>query len=123
MMMSPKNEASLEALFDEARQELEGEAITAQVMAGTRNRLLRMAAMALSAAIVVLLVGWYLFAGPLLEFAVLLSQFLTNPLVDLGEGWLGLVFLPINNLASVLVLSTKLSLLAWKKLTGSALIR
>jgi hypothetical protein len=92
-------------------------------MTRTRNRLLTLLGSGALLSLVVLLVGWYVFAGPLLEFAVLISQFLTNPLIDLGEGWLALVFLPVNNIASILVLSGKLSLLAWKKLTGSSLIR
>ena len=122
-MMTEYRDPTIEKLFREAQRELADEAITERVMAGTRQRLVRMAALALAGSVVVLLVAWYLFAGPLLEFAVLISQFLTNPLIDLGEGWLALVLLPINNIASILVLSTKLSLLAWKKLTGSSLIR
>ena len=122
-MMTEYRDPTIEKLFREAQRELADEAITERVMAGTRQRLVRMAALALAGSVVVLLVAWYLFAGPLLEFAVLISQFLTNPLFDLGTGWLALVLLPINNIASILVLSTKLSLLAWKKLTGSSLIR
>lgn len=122
-MMAELHDAKLESLFAEAKCDLEGEAITAQVMTGTRNRLLRMAVVGLSAAVVILLAAWYLFAGPLLDFALLVSGFLTDPLFDLGEGWLELVFLPVNNIASILLLSTKLSLLAWKKLTGTSLIR
>lgn len=122
-MMSDIREPSLEAMFSEANRDLEGEAMTAQVMAGTRNRLVRKAAIALVGTIVVLLAMWYVFAGSLLEFAVLLSQALTNPLVDLGEGWLTLAFMPVNNIASLSVLVLKGGLLAWKKLTGSTLIR
>ena len=122
-MMTEYRDPTIEKLFREAQRELADEAITERVMAGTRQRLVRMAALALAGSVVVLLVAWYLFAGPLLEFAVLISQFLTNPLIDLGEGWLALVLLPINNIASILVLTTKVSLLAWKKLTGSSLIR
>ena len=115
--------AKLESLFAEAKCEFEGEAITAQVMSRTRNRLFTLLGSGVLLGLVALLFGWYVFAGPLLEFAVLVSDFLTNPLIDLGEGWLALVLLPINNIASILVLSTKVSLLAWKKLTGSSLIR
>ena len=122
-MMTEYRDPALEELFRAAQRDLADETVTERVMAGTRQRLVRMAALALAGSVVVLLVAWYLFAGPLLEFAVLISQFLTNPLIDLGEGWLALVLLPINNIASILVLSTKLSLLAWKKLTGSSLIR
>lgn len=122
-MMAELHDAKLESLFAEAKCDFEGEAITAQVMSRTRNRLFTMLGSGALLGLVALLIGWYVFAGPLLEFAVLVSEFLTNPLVDLGEGWLALVFLPINNIASILVLATKVSLVAWKKLTGSSLIR
>jgi hypothetical protein len=122
-MMAELHDARLESLFAEAQHELEGEAITAQVMTRTRNRLFTLLGGGALLGLVVLLIGWYVFAGPLLEFALLVSEFLTNPLIDLGEGWLALVLMPINNLASIVVLTAKLSLVAWKKLTGSALIR
>lgn len=122
-MMAELHDARLESLFAEAKRDLEGEAITAQVMSRTRNRLFTMLGGGALLGLVALLVGWYVFAGPLLDFAVLVSELLTNPLVDLGEGWLALVLLPVNNIASILVLSTKVSLLAWKKLTGTSLIR
>lgn len=122
-MMTEYRDQVLESLFDEANRELEGEAITARVMARTRNRLVKMAASAISLTLVVLLLSWYVFAMPLLEFAVLVSQFITNPLVDLGEGWLALAFLPVNNIASLSVLLAKASLMAWKKLTGTTLVR
>jgi hypothetical protein len=122
-MMTEYRDQVLESLFDEANRELEGEAITARVMARTRNRLVKMAASAISLTLVVLLLSWYVFAMPLLEFAVMVSQFITNPLIDLGEGWLALAFLPVNNIASLSVLLAKASLMAWKKLTGTTLVR
>ena len=122
-MMSEFHDPKIESLFSEARHELEGDVITERVMAGTRKRLLGRAAAGAVTALVLLLVGWYLFALPLLDFAVMISQFLTNPLVDLGGGWLALVFMPINNLASISVLLLKGLLMAWKKLTGAALVR
>ena len=122
-MMNELRDPGLEALFSEAKLELEGDAMTARVMAGTRNRLVRMAAAGVTAALIALLVGWYVFAGPLLEFAVLISQFLTNPLFDLGEGWLALAFLPVNNAASLTVLAAKGFHLLWKKITGATFLR
>lgn len=122
-MMSEYRDPALETLFSEANQELEGETITAQVMSRTRNRLVTLAAGGALLTLAVLLIGWYVFSVSLLEFAVLISQFLTNPLINLGEGWMGLVFLPINNLASLSVLLTKISLTAWKRLTGTSLLR
>jgi hypothetical protein len=82
-----------------------------------------MAAGAIAFSLIAALTAWSLVGISLLEFAVLVSQFLTNPLVELGEGWLALVFLPVNNLASILVAATKLSLMGWKKLTGASLVR
>lgn len=122
-MMAEFHDANLKTLFAEAKRDYEGEAITAQVMARTRNRLFTMAAGGTLLGVAALLIAWYVFAGPLLDFAVLVSQFLTNPLIDLGEGWLALVFMPINNLASITVALGKLALMGWKRLTGSSLIR
>ena len=122
-MMTEHRDPALAALFEQANRELEGEALTAQVMSRTRNRLAVMAGGAALLTVAALLVAWQVFAMPMLEFAVMVSQFLTNPLIDLGEGWLGLVFLPINNLASLVVLAAKGVMLGWKKLTGTSLIR
>ena len=122
-MMTETRDPLLQSLFDEARQDFEGEVMTSNVMAQTRYRLLTMAAATVSAGLVVLLLSWYLFAMPLLDFAVLVSQFFTNPLVDLGEGWLALFLMPVNNIASLTVGGAKLAHLAWKRLTGASLIR
>lgn len=122
-MMAEFRDPNLESLFAEAKRDYEGEAITEQVMAKTRNRLVSKAAAGTAFSLVVMLAAWHVFAGPLLDFAVLVSQFLTNPLVDLGEGWLALVLMPINNIASISVALGKLSLMAWKSLTGTSLLR
>ena len=73
--------------------------------------------------VVAVLIAWQVFSMPMLEFAVMVTQFLGKPLFDLGDGWLGFVFLPINNLASLFVLTAKGAMLGWKKLTGTSLIR
>jgi hypothetical protein len=122
-MMTDSRDPVLQSLFEQARMDLDGADLTASVMSRTRRRLAVMAAGALAAALVVALAAWTLVGTSLLEFAVLVSQFLTNPLIELGEGWLALVFLPVNNLASILVASTKLALMGWKKLTGASLVR
>ena len=122
-MMTDTRDPVLLELFDNARQEFEGQDMTAKVMVKTRKRLATMAAVAATAGLLVLLISWHLFSMPLLEFAVLISQFLTNPLLDLGEGWIALAVLPINNFASIAVLLTKVLLMSWKKLTGTTLVR
>ena len=122
-MMTEHRDPALEALFEQANRELEGEALTAQVMARTRNRLAMILGGAALVTVVAVLIAWQIFAMPMLEFAVLVTQFLGNPLLDLGDGWLGFVFLPINNLASLTVLTARGAMLGWKKLTGTSLLR
>jgi len=122
-MMTEYRDQSLQALFQDAERELEGEVITSEVMARTRNRLLFLAGGGAILFLAALLAGWLILAVPLLEFAILVSNVLTQPLIDLGQGWLGLAFLPVNNPASVLVLSARVALTAWKKFTGASLLR
>ena len=81
-----------------------------------------MAGGAISLALVILAGIWLTIGIPLLEFAVLISQVFTTALVDLGEGWLALVFMPVNNIASLFVLSGKAILMAWKKLISASFL-
>ena len=121
--MTELRDPLLQSLFEQARQDLDGAELTAHVMSATRKRMLALGAAAVVAAAAVLLSAWVFLSMPLLEFAVLVSQFLTNPLVELGEGWLALVFLPVNNIASIAVLAGKLGLMGWKKITGASRLR
>ena len=115
-MITDNQDQLLKSVFAEARQELDGEALTSRVMAKTRRVLYMLSAGVLSIAVVLVGGVWLIFGMPLLEFAVLVSQFLTMTLIDLGEGWLALVFTPLNNIASLLVVGAKGIHLAWKKL-------
>ena len=115
-MITDNQDQLLKSVFAEARQELDGEVLTSRVMAKTRRVLYMLSAGVLSIAIVLVGGAWLIFGMPLLEFAVLVSQFLTMTLIDLGEGWLALVFTPLNNIASLLVVGAKGIHLAWKKL-------
>lgn len=119
-MIMENQDQLLQTAFAEARQDLDGEALTERVMAKTR-RLLYLLASGVFALAAMLLVGtWLIFGLPLLEFALLISQFLTMTLIDLGEGWLALVFMPINTVASVFVVTAKAIHLGWKKLSGAS---
>lgn len=115
-MMTGDRDKLLRAAFAEARQNLDDEVFTARVMTRSRNLLYALAGGAISLALVILAGVWLTIGVPLLEFAVLISQVFTTALVDLGEGWLALVFMPVNNIASLFVLSGKAILMAWKKL-------
>jgi len=114
-MITDNQDQLLQSVFAEARQDLEDEALTSQIMAKTRRLLFKLIAGVLSIAVVLLVGVWLIFGMPLLEFAVLISQFFTMTLIDLGEGWLALVFMPVNNIASLAVVSAKAIHLGWKK--------
>jgi hypothetical protein len=118
-MITDNQDQLLQTVFAEARQDLDGEALTSRVMAKTRRVLYMLAAGVLFIAVVLVVGVWLLLGMPLLEFAVLISQFLTTTLIDLGEGWLALVFTPLNNIASLLVVGAKAIHLAWKKLLSA----
>jgi len=120
-MMTNNQDKLLQSVFAEARQDLDDEALTTRVMAKTRRVLYMLVAGTLSLVIVLLAGFWLIFGLPLLEFAVLISQFLTMTLIDLGEGWLALVFMPVNNIASLVVITVKAIHIGWKKVTGASL--
>jgi hypothetical protein len=121
MMTTNDLDPGLKALFAQAEQDLDGEALTARVVAKTRNvKLLALASVA-SLALLTVLGVWFYLSIPLLDFAVLVSNLLSVSLVDLGQGWLGLIFLPINNLASLLLLTVKGFLMLYKWIIGAGL--
>ena len=118
--MTESYDPLLQNLFAEARQELDGEVLTSRVMAKTRRFRYLLLTSGISAVLLILAVAWLIFAIPLLEFAVLLSQGLTMTLIDLGEGWLALVLMPVNNIASLCVISAKAIHLGWKKILNAS---
>ena len=119
-MMTNSPDQLLQSMFAEARQDLDGEALTARIMAKTRRVLYLLAAGVISLALVLLAGAWLIFGIPLLEFAALISQVLTMGLIDLGEGWLALVFTPINNIASLIVITARAIHIGWKKVNGAS---
>lgn len=122
-MMNELHNPVLQNLFDEARQDLTDDALTSRILTHTRKRYYTLIAGGILVSLVILVSAWLIFAMPLLEFALMISRFFTNPLIDLGEGWLTLVFMPVNNIASLAVLLAKGALMGWKKLTGATLLR
>ena len=69
---------------------------------------------------VLLLVSTLLFALPFQELAALIAQGLTISLVDLGDSWIAWVFAPINNIASLLLLSVKAIRVFRKKIINAS---
>jgi len=119
-MMTNNQDQMLQSVFAEARQDLDDKVLTASIMAKTRKLYYLLAAGGIAVTVLLLAGTWLLFGMPLLEFAILTSQFLTMALFDLGEGWLALALMPLNNIASLMVISVKAIHLGWKKLIGAS---
>lgn len=119
-MTNEQRDPLLQSLFDDAEQELDGTQLTAQVMARTRSYRLLLLTGGASGALALLAGAWLLFGVPLFDFAVLLSEVLATPLFNFGEGWLALLLLPVNTVASLLVLLFKALRMFQKRITGSA---
>lgn len=120
-MMTEQRDPFLETLFAEARQELDGKVITTQVMARTRSVKLLLLAGGVSAALILVAGARLIFSIPLFDFAVLISQVLATPLFTLGEGWLALLLLPLNTIASLLVILFKALRIFQKKSAGMSI--
>lgn len=116
--MTDTRDPRLQTLFRQAEEPLDGNAITARVMARTRTRQAWFWGSGFAAALAGVLATWLTLGVPLLEFAVEVSNLLTMSLIDLGDGWLALILLPINSLAGVLALTAKTALLLRKKIIG-----
>ena len=119
-MMTNKQDQLLQTVFAEARQDLDGTAFTARIMSRTRKFLYLLALGAIAVAGMLLTGAWLIFGMPLLEFAVMISNALTTTLIDLGEGWLALAFTPINNIASLVIITARAIHLGWKKISGAS---
>ena len=117
--MTEQQDPRLQALFANARQDLDGEAFTSGMMAKTRLQRYRMPA--LIAAVTTLVAACAILLAPsLLTFALLTAQALTTNLVDLGDGWLGLALSPVNNIASLLILGARIAFMGWKVITRTS---
>ena len=119
-MITNNQDQMLQSVFAEARQDLDDKALTDSIMAKTRKFYYLLAGGSIAVAALLLAGTWLIFGIPLLEFAVLISQFMTMALFDLGEGWLALALMPVNNIASLMVISAKAIHMGWKKLIGAS---
>jgi hypothetical protein len=117
--MNELRDPDLQSLFRQADRELDGEALTARVMSRIRNLKLLVLAGGLSAALLLLGGAWLILGAALFEFAVLISEVLATPLFDLGQGWLALLLLPANTVATLLVITFKALRVFYKSGAGT----
>ena len=74
------------------------------------------------AALLVTLSVLWLFSAPLQASAMLLIQSMATPLVALEEGWIAWAVSPVNNIASVVVLSVKAVRMLWKRISNASYV-
>ena len=119
--MTDRRDPQLQSLFTEANRELDGKELTAQVMRKTRLVRYRAWGGVTLLVLLVLLLTWQVFAMPLFDFALMMSQVVTTNLIDLGGGWMELALLPLNSIGGLAVISFKVVRVARKKLMSGSL--
>ncbi len=119
--MTEDRDPFLQTLFAEDQQELAGDAFIEDVMAKTRNirrnLYLTFAASILAFVVIALIAEW-----PLLGLAITFSEVLGMELVNFGNSTISWVLLPINNLATLLVLLWRVVLIAWNRASSASYI-
>jgi hypothetical protein len=94
--------------------DLDGKAFTARVMAKTHSLKYWLASISGGITLVFLICIW-IFNIPLQEVVQFITQTLATTLFDLGDSWTSWVFAPVNNIASLFVLSVKAMRVIYKK--------
>jgi len=115
--MTEHRDPVLQAMFavDQTEQnDQDAQAFTASVMAKTR-RLVYQLAGALCAVFAAMLLCVWIFAIPLQEVVQMVTQTMSATLFDLGDGWVSWVVAPVNNIASLIVISLKAIRIIHKK--------
>jgi hypothetical protein len=115
--MTEHRDPVLQTLFavDQIDQnDQDAQAFTARVMAKTRKLIYQLAGVLAAVALLLLICVW-VFAIPLQEVVQLVTQTVSVTLFDLGDGWASWVFSPVNNIASLIVISLKAIRIVHKK--------
>lgn len=115
--MTDDRDPRLQALFADAQGELDGEEFVTGVMAKTRKPK-QLLIVVLSGLALLLVAGTWLFSLPAFEISQVIATALTTTLIDLGEGWAAWILSPVNNIASLVVLSLKGIRMIQKKVRG-----
>jgi len=96
--MSIDRDPRLQALFDNAREELPLEAFTTQVMREINRARRRSIVVWSSMGLVLAVVAWFL-AAPVQDAVNLMVQVLPLPLIDVNDAFLAELFSPVNSVA------------------------
>jgi len=113
--MTEERDPLLQALFADSHAEATDDEFTRNVM--TKTYALRQKLIATGTVAGVLLILYtVLFGAPLQDFAILIAQFLSTNIINIGESWIALLISPLNSFAGLLALLFKGLLALQKKL-------
>jgi hypothetical protein len=114
--MTEERDPVLQNLFNEAPADLDGEQFVARVMARTQVLRYRFIVGAACFLLALAVSAWMLEVP--LELAMLVTEVLTTPLLDLGDNWLAWAVSPLNNPGALLVLLFKMFLVFRRRIIG-----
>jgi hypothetical protein len=102
--MSDDRSQTIEQLFSTANRELADEAFVARVMTRTSMLDARRLMAAFAVCLVAIPATW-LAAGPFDDALLGVTQLLSQPIADIGDGLASSVVLPMNNIGGAVVLA------------------
>lgn len=101
--MTIDRDATLEKLFDVARQDFSRDAFADRLMAQIDMQRRRTVTAWAGVGVVLAICAWLL-AQPILDVIVLTTQILPRSLIELDNRWLAQILSPVNSIASAVVL-------------------
>lgn len=118
--MSGSRDEFLESAFARAEQPLVDPGLAETVLQRARSRRLWRLGLGLTVVAALALVAWLSLGVTLLQFGLLFSELVTQSLVDLGEGWLALLLMPLNSVGGLLAIMTKAGLALRKRFLNAS---
>jgi len=110
--MTEDRDPFIQSLFAEDQQTLPGDEFVNAVMARTTRLKRNLYLSCLAAVCALLLLSWAL-SWPLVDIALAFSQVLGTEIIVIGDSLLALLLLPINNLATLLVIIWRIARYGW----------
>ena len=111
--MSEERDPYLQSLFAEQDELDHADFLSDFQQEIQRLERLRWLSAALLGAVLILIL--WLMSEPLYVLGVSLTLSLTAPIIEMGDGLISLMLSPVNNVASILILTAKLGWSLWKR--------
>ena len=112
--MTEDRDPILQALFMTESEDLPGDEFVAGVMRRTSRRKHYIYLAGLGGTIILVLLSW-MFAWPLTDVAMAFSRMMGIEIIPLGNNLVNLLLLPVNNLATLLIVVWRVARLGWQR--------